>query len=95
MDVAGLTAGSRVKARHKGGTPLAKLLLEDGSTTYWAEEETSGKDAVIAPQEATWLKNGRRDTRRPGVADTTINDQLPRQIEVVTQSDCTGPRLWI
>lgn len=61
MDDAGLVAGDRVKVRHKGGTPLAKLVLENGTTTFWAEEATLDKDSVTMPLDATWLKDGTRD----------------------------------
>lgn len=61
MDDAGLMAGDRVKARHKSGTPLAKIVLDDGTTTFWAEELTLEKDSTTAPQDATWMKDGRRD----------------------------------
>lgn len=65
MDDAGLMAGDRVKARHKGGTPLAKLTLMDGTTTYWAEEETSFKDRVVVPSGVSWKKDGSCDFNHP------------------------------
>jgi len=61
MDDGNLKAGNKVKARHIGGTPLAKLTLEDGTVTRWSEEYSWGKDRIEAPEDAQWLPNGSRD----------------------------------
>lgn len=81
MDDAGLVAGDRVKARHKGGTPLAKIVLADGTTTYWAEEATAAKDAVAAPEGAAWRPDGTRDLSH--MRTGAQRDALPRTVEAL------------
>lgn len=80
MDDAGLMAGDRVKARHKGGTPLAKLTLMDGTTTYWAEEETVFKDRVEVPSGVLWKKDGSCDFTHPQYKSSL---SAPREIRTI------------
>lgn len=64
MDDGQLKDGDRVNARHIGGTPLARLRLDDGRITRWAEEGVLAKDSAAPLADAIWLPNGRRDTNR-------------------------------
>lgn len=61
MDDGNLKAGDKVKARHIGGSPLAKLTLADDTITRWAEEYSWTKDRIEAPEDAQWLPDGSRD----------------------------------
>lgn len=40
MDDAGLQPGDRVKARHIGGSIIAKITLADGGVRHWSEENS-------------------------------------------------------
>jgi hypothetical protein len=47
MDDGGLKEGDYVKARHRAGTPLSVITLDDGSKIFWHHDhgsnETEGK----------------------------------------------------
>jgi len=85
MDDAGIQPGDKVKARHLGGSPLAKLTLDNGTVTRWAEEYTAAKDHVMAPADAIWLPDGRRDTSTASASATAAI--YPREIFAVSGAD--------
>lgn len=70
MDDGGLRAGGTVKARHRGGTPTAKIGLEDGSIVFWHAEgemrdsklyEPSGDEIYDAGGRRQYYEELRRD----------------------------------
>lgn len=62
MDDGGLRKGDRVKARHKGGTTLAAITLDDGTKRIWAsqyEHDRPGRKCDQDP-DAEWNADGTR-----------------------------------
>ncbi len=64
MDDGSLKKGDTIKARHIAGTSIARLRLNDGTVTFWANQyqhdllPSRRKDN---DPDAVWLANGIRD----------------------------------
>lgn len=92
MDDAGLKKGDRVYARHRGGTPLTKVRLEDGTELHWIHDNSRPEELVksssdLERAEAFCDLSVAFDKKTMAILDTTCPEEAARLDAIRDESD--------